>query len=571
MPVELILPHIGSTRDPEWSVMVLDALQALAEHVHNGEASGSKLLPSSIDFENDGFDFNQRPQVNAAYYDVIQGPLPAQTEGHGRLACDNDGNLYYVSPNANVKLATSGAIAYSAAAKGFVGDDYGVVGGSAMYNAASPGYPFASTFYFYTPTVAPSTDPPGAGWRAGIACGLVDIKGQGDYAGVYHSVSSGAKDRFYEGIIAGFSGKLTWGVKTQRDATVGGGTPFATALSLRETDGVSAIADNAAGSWRTYGLHVNGGDNATADSTYHFTVRANLPNFSGTSIANVSYTVRNHTDMSGAPSAVGTGFGFRHVNRLQSADLGSYGKGVPANALLTSWSDLTDRKGRYAVMVGHQGIIQSMPAIDAVAIDATKMSVAIGMEAVTHSPHFSVAQDSYLFGKAYVYQTLSVVGGGFDATGLATLRTGAEIRGGDCTLVDGSLVLQSDTQKVQAPSVLPTKTATTPATGGGLFKNNQVLAWARIEATGAVGGQSFNVTSVTKEATAGHYRIVLTQPVGWAAAIITASTDDAVNGWSGYGVFSDATNVTVRTRTLGASSTAFADVAFYFVAVGSPP
>lgn len=122
---------------------------------------------------------------------------------------------------------------------------------------------------------------------------------------------------------------------------------------------------------------------------------------------------------------------------------------------------------------------------------------------------------------------------------------------------------------VEATNYLATQnlgSATAPADGG-IYRDNQIYAWARVNADGSI-LESFGVSSVTKIGT-GSYRINLLNSMVDGAVFVTAvSPNDPVNTTAGS---LSGSSVDVRTR-LFIAPTGFTpfDYGFYCQVVGRP-
>lgn len=471
--INYTLPSIGSTPDPTWESLLNSALTAISTHTHDGLNAGALLAPAAVTFTGgSGFNFGNTAQTNAAYYDVAQqSGLPAQTAGHGRFACDTSGNLYYVSPSANVLLASATAINYSSAAKGFVGADYGSAGGAAFFNNASATWPYNTMFYLYTAAATPSND---TGTRAGLGCGFLSIKATGYNCAVNFTDPTGGGSGEYG--WWGFINQSLGTVETRLDVSRSSSTTFATsALCVRETStSASTLSNTATIGARTYGVHINGSPAAgTSNAFYHFTLRANYPGVPNNTVQNIAYVTRNHSDGTGAIATVASGFGMRHCWNLQPPGAGAYGIGNSGAAEVISWDNAAGGRSRYGFFVaaGGGGLLTT-PGLEIVANSSGTNSVGIGVSADATTVSCGIGMNTAITGTLTTSSALTVSSGGATITGnigltgsltasvsitcasLAVTSGGISVAGGGVTIAGGGAAITG------AVSVTGTLTAT---------------------------------------------------------------------------------------------------------------
>ena len=559
--INYTIPTIGSTADPLWESYVNTALTAISTHTHDGANAGASLLPTAISFASSGFNFNNKAQTNAAYYDMAQqGSPPANTAGHGSLYCDNSGNLYYISPSTNVQICTSSALSSGSASKGFVGSDYGSTGGAAFYNAASGTWPFTSTFYFYTSTSTPTND---TGSRAGLACGIIHHKGAAGTgcASYYTDSAGGTTERPWLGIIATSGGTAEFGLQTARAAGVGTNAP---AFVIRETDNsVSNLGNTAPAAARTYGFYLNGmPSTGTASSVYHYGIRCNIPNVGNNTVSDIGYIVKNYTDGTGAAVATADGFGMRHRWHLQAT--ATLGVGIVAAAQVTSWANQAARAGRHGIFVAGGGVILANPGFEVVYNAGGTNSIGIGQAAdyATPTANCQIAMATTV-NAALTATGLMTASASLVVTGTTTMSNTLTISGGGAAIT-GAV---SGTSTGTFASVYPSSTATAPtASTGGIFKNTQVLAWVSSNSVGTVVA-GYNVDNVSHDGT-GQYTVHLHQPVTTTCCVIlTANDGDTSNAWHAHGILASTSTVSVRVTE---NASTFADLAFAMVIIGLP-
>lgn len=565
--INYTLSTVGNTPDPDWEANVYAALAAIQTHTHDGINAGALLPPTSIDFSTLGFNFNNQPQKNAAYYGMAQQTvMPTNAAGFGFMAVDNTGTLYYVSPTANVPIASTSAIAYSSAAKGFLGD-YGSTGGAAYYNTANATWPYNSTLYFYASKNTPTDD---TGTRAGIGAGFIDLKGPSPGgAGVYfNNTSTGATERAYFGILGVASTFNDFGFKVIR--AVGSGTE-ATAFSIRETDlSRTTLAATVAEKSRTYGWHLNGAvTDATATGTYVHSTRGNFPGAGNNVINAYSYTELDCYDGSGNLVAGATGFGLRHEWLLQ----GTTSAVSQCASDVTKWADGASFSGQRTFYVGHSNGYYSTPAIDYCYNSSGSVNIGFG-QAVTYSQSTGVycnlgwdqlqplTINSTLLatGATTLQSTLAV-------TGAATFASTMTVTG-FLTANGGSSILGSST----APYFIPTEADTHPQTAGagGLYRSNQIMAWGIFTSTGVVNANQFNINgnATVSGGSLNIFTIALSIPLtDFSRNVVFAGpvTNDGTHGWSCNALITSSASVTVVTYNSGSTAS---PVSFNLLIVG---
>lgn len=595
------IPTIGATPDPTWEANINAALQAIATHTHDGVNAGAILFPTAISFASSGFNFGNMAQTNAAYFDVAQqASLPAQASGHGRLACDTTGNLYYVSPTANVLLATTAAINYSSAAKGFAGADYGTTGGSAVYNTSNTAWPYNTAFYLYSGTGTPTDD---TGTRAAIGTGLIHIKGaSGTACGTYYTDSSnGTVERPYFGITATSLSYGEIGLSVGRTAS---GTACV-AFIARETETSQNFANNAPVAARTYGLHINGSPSqGTAHGFYHYSIRGNVANVGNAGISDLGYIVRNYTDASGNAVAPADGFGLRHRWHLQSGT--TLGIGTPAAATQVAWANVTNLRGRYSVFLGAANSFLGTPGIDLVANSAGSTSVGIAQSADYSGVSCLIGLNTTITGTLTTSGSVTIQSGGLAINGgnLAIPSGGITSAGGitaaslavtgalstglgaaigntltvAATATIGAGLTVGSTLSVGSASTFggvitaPAYVANTNYTAGAIdsiWRNTRVVAWGVVQTSGVATG--VNVNSGSGIWTANTCVVTLLHPVDAACVVfVQAFGSGATSGQfvGAYANLASTTQIQVTTYSQTGGTTAYTSQGFYFVIIG---
>lgn len=565
--INFTIPTIGTTADPAWESQINTALAAISTHTHDGANAGALLPPSSVSFANGGFNFNNQPQSNASYLDLAaQSSAPAGASGHGRLYVDTSGNLYYASSSNNaVKLATANSINYSSAAKGFVGSNYGNTGGAAFYNTGSSSWPFANSFYLYSSISTPSDD---TGARALLGTGAINIKGfPGAACSLSFTDSSGLTTErpIFGNQNGGAVAVGEWGLEVSR---VAGGASTPAYISSETATSLSALANTAQASARTYGFHVNAKpSDALTNQYYHFSVRSNFPGLTANGLVDLGFMTRNATDSSGTYITPSDGFGYRFMHALQYTS--APGQGAAAAAVEISWASVSSKQGRYSIRLAQGGNYYSVPAIDCVVNSGGSLSYAIGGNAsysstnslniygptTINSGGLTTNGDSTFNGHLHLTNSLTI-----DANGAAITGTVAVVGPITAGSITGNTVTGT-------AGVFPGSTAFVPTAGkGGLWLNNQVVAWATISGPGVL-GSNFNCLSVAHTAGTGVYTVTLTAAIANCGAFATCNTTDTTNPWHAQAIFVTSTSVEIITSN---NAAAFADVAFSFMLIGQP-
>lgn len=582
------IPTIGSTADPQWESLLNTALTAIQTHTHDGANAGAKVLPAAVDFTSTGFNFGNQAQTNAAYYEMTQqSSLPSQTAGRGRLACDTSGNLYYVSPSANVLLASSTAINYSSAAKGFVGSNYGSTGGAAFYNTGSASWPWNNAFYLYSATATPSND---TGTRAGLGAAFLEISNTVTTAYtnsvIYRdSSASVTSERFHLGIQAGSSSRGEFGTQVYR-ATNDASLPAA-AFICREIDQSTTTANSVSPAGRSFGFHINGAPTAaTANSAYVASIRMTAVNSGTNALSDFSYWLLNYQNGAGTVQAPTDGFGFRHRWALQSPSAPALGTGVTACADVVQWATASTQKGKRQILMATAGTLNTTnPAFEAIVNSIGGVSVAVGTTANNGATSFAIGMNTAVTGTLNTSGALAVSAGGAGITGNTSVTGTFSVIGGNATSLGGTLAVTGTSAFTgavtcsgthQATVYTPTSAGTGPvASAGGFYRNIQVLACGTVDTAGNVGSGAYNIASAAWNpggAGSNVCDVTLTTAVNMRSVQATALSVDIAN--PGGAVQAQATSTTViRVTTMKiaptVSPTAVA-YAFSLLGIGDP-
>jgi hypothetical protein len=188
--MKLQVPVIGADNDPAWQSEIVYTFNKIDSHTHDGIGAGAKIPFNNINVATPGGSLpipymNNVPLGGLKYIELIgQNPLvPAvASTGYGIIEVKSNGDLFYISSVAQVKLSSNVAAALTGTAiNGITGPIYQVSGGNLSYtgnaNASTsfyqPGYHasvqyLANVFTFSSSTASTSTTSPVANIAAGI-------------------------------------------------------------------------------------------------------------------------------------------------------------------------------------------------------------------------------------------------------------------------------------------------------------------------------------------------------------------------------------------------------------------
>jgi hypothetical protein len=150
--MKLQVPVIGADNDPAWQSEIVYTFNKIDSHTHDGTSSGVKIPFNSLNLTSPGgfsplpsMDDNPLVEVKYLSFNYQSSLLPVASSQTSVLEVNAAGDLYYITPFAQVKLSGSTAVALSGnAVNGITGGIYQLTGGNVSYTANTG----ASTSYF---------------------------------------------------------------------------------------------------------------------------------------------------------------------------------------------------------------------------------------------------------------------------------------------------------------------------------------------------------------------------------------------------------------------------------------
>jgi hypothetical protein len=609
---------IGATYDPQWEQYLVANTTILDAHNHNGAGNGAKVSFNNLDFAVTP-NLGGRPLTGVKYLQTTQtalGSFQAPSAGVGVLQVDTTGNLYYTSPTTRVQLSSSTTIS---SAGGFTGQYNGSA--SAYYsanqssNAGGLTYPYTAPAYYFFTTATPTLGVSGLAALYGSSLYLI-----GSFPGAqFNDTNTYPNNAFTLGILGSTPAQnalerfgLTWapaspnvGVQTTRAAPFALGLDGSLIVGASPGSGVGGQASQI--DLQPAGFHINelpikssGGLPfyiGTDPTTYPFTVLSGTSNGS-TGMTGYFKTVNTTANGLGGTTAVTQFFGSQFEYRVQS------GPGVVSGAggyvatyqtprlayhqwywnnnptvapFLAYGTNIFNVLGGVTAATGAGGTNYS--AVDMSTTDAG-LQLGLGNSvngiAGNHAgntftgtwgtPGTGAATGVFVGLPLFADRVIPVLSsGGTAGFGASTLGT-AGVPYTTAFVTTATIPTLVGPTTVTTGGLIPAFSSAAPTSShaGGLFQNNQVIAWGYVSATGIL-TSSYNVAGVSVGGTS-TYTVTFSSPLSAGNYAAVAS----ITGGVGTVFPSAKTANTIVFTTFSDVGATAAQRQFDFIIVGTP-
>jgi len=526
----ITLPTVGSTAGPNWATLLNAAITAIDSHNHAGDGVNGQKIPLANLNYNTSLTMGGQAITGAKFVELQQqGSLPTQAASVGRLATNSLGELYYVSPTSNVKIATSTGLALSAISGAIIGDY--VTSGALYYKNAD------TTFAFFTSN-SPTYD---STVHAHIMAGNIS------------SVTAGAKLTLRNAV----AGSTAGGWQQYSNSNLGW------TLALADTAASTAFADTMSAMPLGYNNMLGLGLNTASPSCamdIHQTV------LQSTALSEIMSLRLRQT----SGSTASAGFGGRVQFYVSSAS--------GAAASTTSLGALTFARVAANPSAGYVRLSGAFNGSLASAGMEVNGSGQVGLACTADATTAPVSVGGNMFPSAGTYtlggssnRWANVYADSLTVTSSVSLA-GVTVSGGIVPSSSGSISLGSTGARylqVWAEKGVFTTAGYLPASSADLVTRhagNAIVAWTRVNGDGTRPA-FWNVQNVTHSGGTGLYTITFRVPVSTDSAVIATVTGDLTSTIVTTS-FVDSSNLQVQLRDSATSSAT--DRPFSVVVIGAP-